>query len=136
MVYPDLYCNCILFIHFNCKCPLSRDRVTRRVKLKSSACLDLFKKESSFQNWRGNSKFVGVLFSNTLNNFRSQITGAVDQSTFRGVQETREPCTPSFDSPHQYFRIPRWLDMRQHRFRRKQRMKREGRLDVRGTSLV
>lgn len=46
--------------------------------------------KENFYHLQGHLKFVCILFSSTLNNFRSQITGAHDQSAFRLVQETQE----------------------------------------------
>lgn len=46
--------------------------------------------QRNFYHYLGHLKFVCILFFSTLNNFRSQITGACDQSSFRLVQETQE----------------------------------------------
>lgn len=44
----------------------------------------------NFYHYQGHLKFVCILFCSILNNFRSQITGARDQSAFWWVQETQE----------------------------------------------
>lgn len=46
--------------------------------------------KENFYQYQEHLKFVCILFSSTLNNFRSQITGVSDQSASRLVLETQE----------------------------------------------
>lgn len=49
--------------------------------------------KENFYQYQEHLKFVCILFSSTLNNFRSQITGVSDQSASWLVLETQECYT-------------------------------------------